>query len=38
MDLEIIREKIIKGEYNLSGHAHKERQIEQITIKEIHEF
>lgn len=35
MDLKIIREKIVKGEYDLSEHAHKERQIEQITIEEI---
>ncbi|MBI2086036.1 DUF4258 domain-containing protein [Candidatus Daviesbacteria bacterium] len=35
MDTKIIREKIIKSEFDLSEHAHKERQIEQITIKEI---
>lgn len=35
MDLKIIREKIAKGEYDLSEHAHKERQIEKITVEEI---
>lgn len=35
MDLKIIREKILAGEYDLSEHAHKERQIEKITIEEI---
>lgn len=35
MNLKIIRDKIIKGEYDLSEHAHKERQDERISVKEI---
>ncbi len=35
MDLKTIREKVRKGEFDLSDHAHKERQIEKISIREI---
>lgn len=35
MDLKNIRKKIIKGEFDLSEHAHKERQLEEISVKEI---
>lgn len=35
MDLKYIRDKVRKGEFDLSDHAHKERQIEKISIKEI---
>lgn len=35
MDIRKIRKKVRAGEYDLSEHAHKERQAEQITIKEI---
>jgi len=35
MDLKTIREKVRKSEFDLSEHAHKERQIEKISIKEI---
>ena len=35
MDLKNIREKITKDGFDLSEHAHKERQIEKISIKEI---
>lgn len=35
MDIKIIREKVKRGEYDLSEHAHKERQAEQITTAEI---
>lgn len=35
MDIKSIREKVISKECDLSEHAHKERQIEQITIEEI---
>ena len=35
MDIKIIRQKVKSGEYDLSEHAHKERQSEQILIKEI---
>lgn len=37
MQIEIkhIRKKVKTGEYDLSEHAHKERQSEQITIEEI---
>lgn len=35
MDIKIIRKKVKKGEYDLSDHAHKERQEEQITTEEI---
>ncbi len=37
MDLEEIRSKIKHGEYDLSEHAHVERQAEHIAIKEIEE-
>ena len=37
MDLEEIKAKIKRGEYDLSEHAHLERQAEHITIKEIEE-
>lgn len=37
MDLDYIKVKIKNGEYDLSEHAHIERQVEQITIKEIEE-
>lgn len=35
MDIKLIRQKIKSGEYDLSEHAHKKRQEEQITIAEI---
>lgn len=35
MDIKIIRNKVRAGEYDLSEHAHKERQAEQITLDEI---
>lgn len=35
MDIKIIRDKVKRGEYDLSDHAHKERQAEQITTAEI---
>lgn len=35
MDLDFIKDKVFRGEYDLSMHAHTERQEEQITIKEI---
>ena len=35
MDIKIIRSKVRSGNYDLSEHAHKERQEEQITIQEI---
>lgn len=35
MNIKIIREKVKNGEYDLSEHAHKERQAEQITTEEI---
>ena len=35
MDIKFIREKIKKQEYDLSSHAHRGRQEEQITIAEI---
>jgi len=35
MDIKIIRKKVRAGEYDLSEHAHKERQAEQITTEEI---
>ena len=35
MNLKTIREKVSKGEFDLSHHAHKERQIEKISINEI---
>jgi hypothetical protein len=35
MDISFIRDKIGKEEYDLSAHAHQERQEEQITIEEI---
>lgn len=35
MDLKTIRQKIKAGEYDLSAHAHRERQEEQITIDGI---
>ena len=35
MDISFIREKVRKQEYDLSSHAHRERQEEQITISEI---
>ena len=34
MDLKYVQEKIRKGEFDLSEHAHKERQAEKITIEE----
>lgn len=37
MTLEEIRHKVRVGEYDLSEHAHIERQSEHITIKEIEE-
>jgi len=35
MDISFILNKIKKEEYDLSAHAHQERQDEQITIEEI---
>ena len=35
MDLEEIRAKIKLNEYDLSQHAHLERQVEHITVKEV---
>lgn len=35
MDISFIREKVRRGEYDLSLHAHNERQEEQITVEEI---
>lgn len=35
MDLKTIREKVTKGDFDLTEHAHKERQIEKISIEEI---
>lgn len=35
MDLKNIREKVIKGEFDLSEHAHKKRQFEEISVEEI---
>ncbi len=35
MDIKWIREKVRLNEYDLSSHAHQERQEEQITIEEI---
>lgn len=35
MDIAFIRKKVRSGEYDLSAHAHQERQQEQITIDEI---
>ncbi|OGY22758.1 MAG: hypothetical protein A2172_05310 [Candidatus Woykebacteria bacterium RBG_13_40_15] len=37
MELEEVRSKIRRGEYDLSEHAHAERQAEHITIKELEE-
>jgi hypothetical protein len=37
MDLDEIRTKVERGEYDLSEHAHIERQAEHITIKELEE-
>lgn len=35
MDLKTIKEKVRKQEYDLSLHAHQERQEEQVSIEEI---
>ncbi len=35
MDLKTIQKNILDNNYDLSEHAHKERQEEQITVKEI---
>lgn len=35
MDLKLIRKKVSQGKYDLSSHAHKERQIEDISVVEI---
>lgn len=35
MDVSFIRNKVKSQEYDLSSHAHRERQEEQITISEI---
>lgn len=35
MDIAFINEKVQSGEYDLSVHAHNERQEEQITVEEI---
>ena len=35
MDLEEIKAKIKRGDYDLSQHAHQERQAEEITTEEI---
>lgn len=35
VDIRIIRDKVKKEQYDLSSHAHGERQEEQITVEEI---
>ena len=35
MEISFIRQKVKSGEYDLSEHAHKERQVEGITTFEI---
>lgn len=35
MDISFIRNNVLNGDYDLSVHAHTERQEEQITIQEI---
>ncbi|OGD85939.1 hypothetical protein A3B51_02695 [Candidatus Curtissbacteria bacterium RIFCSPLOWO2_01_FULL_41_18] len=35
MDISFIRKKVKKQKYDLSSHAHRERQEEQITVTEI---
>jgi hypothetical protein len=35
MDIQFIRNRIKKEDYDLSAHAHQKRQEEQITIEEI---
>lgn len=35
MNIKLLRNKIRSSEYDLSEHAHKERQEEQITVDEI---
>ncbi len=35
MDIAFIKSRVTKGEYDLSSHAHDERQHEEITIDEI---
>jgi len=35
VDISYIKEKVRKQAYDLSSHAHRERQEEQITISEI---
>ena len=35
MNISFIKEKVRNGEYDLSIHAHNERQAEEITIEEI---
>jgi|SRR3989344_3595447 len=37
MNLKLIRSKVRKQLYDLSSHAHQERQEEQITVEEIEE-
>lgn len=38
MDLKVIRQKVKSKEYDLSEHAHKERQEERITTEEIEQI
>ena len=35
MDIKLLRKKIRQDEYDLSHHAHKERQVDKISIVEI---
>ncbi|MEK7576676.1 MAG: DUF4258 domain-containing protein [Patescibacteria group bacterium] len=35
MNIDLIRVKVLAGEWDLSHHAHKERQAEKITLDEI---
>ena len=35
MDIKLVRRKVRAGEYDLSEHAHQERQEERITVDEI---
>lgn len=37
MNLQTIRKKVLSEQYDFSEHAHKKRQQEQITVKEITE-
>ena len=35
MNIKLIRQKVRSGEWDLSHHAHKERQAEQVTLEEV---